>query len=65
MEGGGYKYLEIIEPDNLKNEEMKSQIKKEYVKSLRKILKSKLSEENIILAIISRAFSIVIKEHES
>ena len=65
MEGGGYKYLEIIEPDNLKNEEMKSQIKKEYVKSLRKILKSKLSEENIILAIISRAFSIVKKEHES
>ena len=40
-------------------EEMKSQIKKEYIKRVRNILKSKLNGGNIISAINSRAVSIV------
>ena len=56
---GGYKYLGILEADGVKHEEMKDQIKKEYIRRVRNILKSKLNGGNIILAINSRAVSIV------
>ena len=59
IEEGGYKYLEILEADGVKHEEMKDQIKKEYIRRVRNILKSKLNGGNIILAINSRAVSIV------
>ena len=59
IEEGGYKYLGILEADGVKNEEMKDQIKKEYIRRVRNILKSKLNGGNIILAISSRAVSIV------
>ena len=55
----GYKYLGILEADGVKHEEMKDQIKKEYIRRVRNILKSKLNGGNIILAINSRAVSIV------
>ena len=53
VEEGGYKYLEILEADDVKHEEMKGQIKKEYIRGERNILKSKLNGGNIILAINS------------
>ena len=56
---GEYKYLGILEADGVKHEEMKDQIKKEYIRRVRNILKSKLNGRNIILAINSRAVSIV------
>ena len=56
IEEGGYKYLEILEADD---EEMKGQIKKEYIIGERNILKSKLNGGNIILAINSWAVSTV------
>ena len=59
IEEGGYKYLGILEADGVKHEEMKDQIKKEYIRRERNILKSKLNGGNIILAINSRAVSIV------
>ena len=59
IEEGGYKYLGILEADGVKHEEMKDQIKKEYMRRVRNILKSKLNGRNIILAIKSRAVSIV------
>ena len=59
IEEGGYKYLGILEADGVKHEEMKDQIKKEYIRRVRNILKSKLNGGNIILAINSRAVSIV------
>ena len=59
IEEGGYKYLGILEADGVKHEEMKDQIKKEYIRRVRNIVKSKLNEGNIILAINSRAVSIV------
>ena len=55
----GYKYLGILEADGVKHEEMKDQIKEEYIRRVRNILKSKLNGGNIILAINSRAVSIV------
>ena len=59
IEEGGYKYLAILEADGVKHEEMKDQIKKEYIRRVRNILKSKLNGGNIILAFNSRAVSIV------
>ena len=56
---GGYKYLGILEAYDTKLEEMKGQIKEEYIRRVRNILKSKLNGGNIILAINSRAVSIV------
>ena len=43
IEEGGYKYLGILEADGVKHEEMKDQIKKEYIRRVRNILKSKLN----------------------
>ena len=48
-----------MEADGVKHEEMKDQIKKEYLSRVRNILKSKLNGGNIISAIGSRAVSIV------
>ena len=59
IEEDGYKCLGILEADGVKHEEIKDQIKKEYIRSVRNILKSKLNEVNIISAISSRAVSIV------
>ena len=56
IEEGGYKDL----GDRcVKHKEMKGQIKKEYIRRVRNILKSKLNGGNIISAINSRAVSIV------
>ena len=59
VEKGGYKYLGILETDRVKHEEIKGQIKKEYIRIVRNILKSKLNGGNIILTINSRTVSIV------
>ena len=47
IEESGYKYLGILEADGVKHEAMKDQTKKEYIKRVRKILKSKLNGGNI------------------
>ena len=54
-----YKYLGILEIDDIKHVEMKKGLKKEYYRRLRKILKSKLNGGNIIEAINSRAVSVI------
>ena len=59
IEDGEYKYLGSLEADDVEHEEMKGQIKKEYIRRVRNILKLKLNGENIISAINSRAVSIV------
>ena len=58
IEEDGYKYLRILETDDVKHKKMKDQIKKQYIRRVRNILKSKLNGGNIILAINSRAVSI-------
>ena len=55
----GYKYLGILEADDMKFSEMKSTIKKEYLRRLKVILKSNLNSKNTISATNSRAISIV------
>ena len=41
QEGESYKYLEILEADKFLEEKMKLNILKEYIRRLRKVLKSK------------------------
>ena len=43
-----YKYLEILEADTIKQEEMKENIKKEYFRRTRKLLKIRLCCRNLI-----------------
>ena len=51
-EEGRSKYLGILETDSAKHEKMKSQMKKEYIRRVRNILKSKLSGGNNSRAVI-------------
>ena len=55
VEKVGYKYLENLETDGVKHETMKGQRKKECIRRVRNVLKSKLNEGNIISSINSRA----------
>ncbi len=58
-EEDSYKYLGVLESDDIKNEEMKKNIRAEYFRRIRKILNSKLNGGNIITAINSRAVAVV------
>ena len=58
-EGDGYKYLGILEADDVKHNDMKQSISKEYLRRIRKILKSKLNGGNVVSAINSRAVSLI------
>ena len=55
----GYKYLGVLESDQIKSKEMKKNVTKEYFRRIRKILKSKLNAGNTITAINSRAVSLI------
>ena len=57
-DGDGYRYLGVLEADDVKHNEMKQSISKEYLRRIRKILKSKLDGVNIVSAINSRAVSL-------
>ncbi|XP_067942988.1 uncharacterized protein [Watersipora subatra] len=46
-----YKYLGVMEADDIKQSEMKAKIKKEYIHRLMKVPKSKLTAGNLITAI--------------
>jgi hypothetical protein len=48
---GGYKYLGVIEKDQIQHENMKKEVKAEYIKRLRAVLKSPLNGMNTIKAI--------------
>ena len=39
IEEGGYKYLGILEADGIKHDKMKEQLKKEYIRRVRNVLK--------------------------
>ena len=55
----GYKYLGILQFDDIKHNEVKEKLKKEDVRRVRKILKSHLNGGNVIQAINARAVSII------
>ena len=55
----GYKYLGILEIDEIMNQTMKELVQKEYLRRLKKILKSRLNGKNIIIAINTWAVSLL------
>ena len=48
QEGESYKYLGILEIDKFLEEKIKLNVSKEYIRRLRKVLKSKLNGENLV-----------------
>lgn len=53
-----YKYLGVTETDSVKHQEMKESVRKEYLRRLRKVLRSKLNSGNLIKAINTWAVSL-------
>ena len=50
-DGERYKYLGILERDDICQEKMKEKVQKEYYKQVRAVLKSKLNGGNVINAV--------------
>ena len=48
QEGESYKYLGILEADQFLEEKMKLNVSKEYIRRIRKVLKSKLNGGNLV-----------------
>ena len=59
QEGESYNYLGILEADKFLEEKMKFNVLKEYIRSLRKVLKSKLSDGNLVCGVNTWAVSLV------
>ena len=57
-QGDGHNYFGILEADDLMHAHMKEAISKEYLRRIRKILKSRLISGNVVSAIDARAVSI-------
>ena len=55
----GYKYLGILEANNIIHTELKDKMQKEYYRRVRQVASSKLNGENTIREINSRAVSLV------
>ena len=48
QEDESYKYLAILEADKFSEEKIKFNVSKEYIRRLRKVLKSNLNGENLV-----------------
>ena len=59
QEGESYKYLGILEADEFLEEKMKLNVLKEYIRRLKKILKSKLKGENLVRRVNAWAVSLL------
>ena len=59
QEGESYKYLGILEADKLLEERMKLNVSKEYIRRLRKVLKSKLNGGNLVHGVNTWAVSLL------
>ena len=59
QEGKSYKYLGILEADNLLEERTKLNVLKEYIRRLRKVLKWKLNGGNLVRGVNTWAVSLL------
>ena len=59
QEAESYKYLGILEADKFLEEKMKLNISKEYIRRLRKVLKSKLNGGNLVRGVNTWAVSLL------
>ena len=58
QEGGRYKYLRILEAEKFLGEKMKLNVSNEYIRRLRKVLKSKLNGGNLVHGVNTWAVSL-------
>ena len=59
QEGESYKYLGILEAHKFLEEKMKLHVSKEYVRRIRKVLKSKLNDQNLVCGVNTWAVSLL------
>ena len=59
QEGESYKYLVILEADKFLEEKVKLNVLKEYIRRIRKVLKSKLHGENLVHGVNTLAVSLL------
>ena len=59
VKGESYKYLGILEADTFLEEKMKLNVSKEYIRRLRKVLKSKLNGGNLVHGVNTWAVSLL------
>ena len=59
QEGESYKYLEILGADKFLEEKMKLNVSKEYIRRLRKVLKSKLNGGNLVRGVNAWSVSLL------
>ena len=59
QEGESYKYLGILKADKFLEEKMKLNVSKEYIRRLRKVLKSKLNGGNLVRGVNTWAVSLL------
>ena len=59
QDGESYKYLGILEADKFLEEKMKLNVLKEYIRRLRKVLKSKLNGGNLVRGLNTWAVSLL------
>ena len=60
QEGESYKNLRILEAEKFLEEKMKLNVSKEYIRSLRNVLKSKLNDGNLVCGVNTWAVSLLI-----
>ena len=59
QEGESYKYLGILEAHKFLEEKMKLHVSKDYVRRIRKVLKSKLNDQNLVCGVNTWAVSLL------
>ena len=59
QEGESYKYFGILEADKFLEDKMKLNVSKEYIRRLRKVLKSKLNGGNLVCGVNTWAVSLL------
>ena len=59
QEGESYKHLGILDADKFLEEKMKLNVLKEYIRRIRKVLKSKLNGGNLVHGVNTRAVSLL------
>ena len=59
QEGESYKYLGILEADTFLEEKMRFNVSKEYIRRIRKVLKSKLNGGNLVRGVYIWAVSLL------
>ena len=58
-EGESYKYLGILEADKFLEEKMKLNVSREYIRRIRKVLKSKMNGGNLVRGVNTWAVSLL------